>query len=98
MPAASAIEPTLAPIQGAVRAVSSWATTAAPASATMPLPETITLLELKRWAASCGPSEKKRPPIDHDESTASAAYSGELLLLRPNRPAAGGATCGAWPV
>src|SRR5437879_6744294 len=39
----------------------------------MPLPETITLLELKRWAASCGPSEKKRPPIDHDESTARAA-------------------------
>ena len=45
------------------------ATTAAPASATMPLPETITLLESKRWAASCGPSEKKRPPIDQDEST-----------------------------
>ena len=39
----------------------------------MPLPETIALLELKRWAASCGPSEKKRPPIDHDEITASAA-------------------------
>jgi hypothetical protein len=48
MPAASAIEPALAPNQGAVRAVSSWATTAAAASATMPLPETITLLELKR--------------------------------------------------
>jgi hypothetical protein len=56
-----------------VRPVSNWAATAAPASATIPLPETITLLELKRWAASCGPREKKRPPIDHDESTARAA-------------------------
>src|SRR5262245_32241747 len=73
MPAARAIEPAPAPIQGKVGPVSSGATTGGAASATMPLPETIVLLELKRWAASCGPSEKKRPPIDHEESTASAA-------------------------
>src|SRR5262249_44676655 len=73
MPAASAIEPRLAPIEGEGRAVSSWAATAAPASATMPLPEAVTLLVLKRGAASWGASEKKRPPIDQEESTASAA-------------------------
>ncbi len=51
---------------------------------------TITLLESKRWAASCGPSEKKRPPIDHDESTASAA--------RKNGRRATAGTLGCWAV
>ena len=72
VPAASAIEPALAPIQGAF-AVSNCATPADAASATMPLPAAITLLVLKRCAGNCGPSEKKSAPIDHEDRTASAA-------------------------
>ena len=73
IPAARAIEPVLAAIQGAVRAVRSWAIVAAAASATMPLPDTIALLVSNRCPASCGPSEKKRAPIDQEERTARAA-------------------------
>jgi len=42
----------LAPIQGAVRAATSWATIAELASATIPLADTIALVVLKRCAAS----------------------------------------------
>src|SRR6478609_11083161 len=73
VPIARAIEPTLAPIHGAVRPKTSCENAADAVSATMPMLATITSDDPKRCAPSCGPSEKKRPPIDHDESTASAA-------------------------
>ena len=73
IPAASAIDPVLAATQGAVRAVRSWARVAEPASATIPIPETITLVEWNRCRASWGPSEKNRAPIDQEESTAKPA-------------------------
>jgi hypothetical protein len=40
-----------------------------------PCPAGLTITELlwNRLAENCGPSEKNRPPIDHDEMTASAA-------------------------
>src|SRR5207253_8297125 len=71
--AARALEPALLAIQGAVRPVSSCAITAAAARATTPMPDTITLVVLNSCPASCGPSEKKRAPIDQEESTARAA-------------------------
>src|SRR3954447_15106066 len=73
IPIARAIEPALAAIQGAVRAVASWAIVAAAASATMPIPDAMTLVVLSRCAASWGPSEKKSAPIAQEERTASAA-------------------------
>src|SRR5262245_16826061 len=73
IPAARAIEPAPAAIQGAVREVRSWAIEADAASATMPLPDTITLLVSNRCPASWGPSEKNRAPIDQEETAASAA-------------------------
>src|SRR6266852_3659627 len=39
-----------------------------------------------------------RPSPSSGSPASGAAYSAELLLLRPNRPAAGSATCRAWPV
>jgi len=45
IPAARAIDPVLAATQGAVRAVSSWARVAEPASAAIPIPETMMLVE-----------------------------------------------------
>jgi len=73
MPAARAIDPVLAATQGAVRAVRSWARVAEPASAAIPVPETMTLVEWNRWRASWGPSEKNRAAIDQEESTARPA-------------------------
>src|SRR5262245_20738954 len=73
IPAASASEPTLVAIQGALRPDRSCAIVAAAASATTPLPDAIAFVVLKRWAASWGPSEKKSAPIDQEDRTASAA-------------------------
>src|SRR5262249_58172444 len=73
IPAASATEPAPAAIHGAFRPTASCETRAAAERATTPIAATIALLVPKRWPASCGPSEKKRAPIDHEDNTASAA-------------------------
>ena len=56
-----------------MRPNASWATAAEPASTKTPTPATRWSLLWNRLDENCGPSEKNRPPIDHDEMTASAA-------------------------
>ena len=73
VPAASATEPALAPIHGAVRPNTSWPAAADPASTTIPMPARTALVVSNSRTPSPGPSEKNRPPIDHEARTASAA-------------------------
>ena len=64
----------------------SWASAADAASATIPMPDDDHVRRVEQLAESCGPSEKKSAPIDHDESTASAGQH--------ERAADGGGTLG----
>ena len=73
IPTDSATDPAAAPAHGAVRPNTSCATAAEPASTKTPTPATRWSVVWNRFAESCGPSERNRPPIDHDEMTPSAA-------------------------
>jgi hypothetical protein len=73
MPAASAVEPELAPSHGAARRNTSWASAAVRVSRMPPRAAVITLADLNRCAESSAPMEKNRPPIDQEESTAREA-------------------------
>jgi len=73
IPTDSATEPSAAPSHGRPRPNASWATAAEPARANTATPATRWLVVWKSEPASCGPSERKSPPIDQEESTPSAA-------------------------
>jgi hypothetical protein len=73
VPAASATDPPAAPTHGARRPKRSCAAEPQAARTKMLMPVTMWLVVSNRVADSCGPSERNRPPTDHDESTASAA-------------------------
>ena len=68
-PVASATEPAAAPSHGAVRPNRSCAAAPEPASAKTLRPATRWSFVWNRVAESCGPSERNRPPTDHDEMT-----------------------------
>jgi hypothetical protein len=73
IPSESATDPAAAPAHGAPRPKASWAAAADPARAKTHRPGTRWSVVWKRIPESWGPSERKRPPIDHDEMTPSAA-------------------------
>ena len=73
MPEESATDPAAAPAHGGVRPRTICATAAEPASANTGTPATRWLVVWKRSAESCGPSDRNRPPIDHDDMTPRAA-------------------------
>src|SRR3954467_8330059 len=89
VPAASATEPALAPTQGSLRPRTSRPMAADGANTTIPIPARIAFVVSKRREPSPGPSEKKRPPIDQEERTASDESTNgrraEAGAARPQR-------------
>src|SRR5512133_3014299 len=73
MPAESATDPAAAPAHGGVRPSASCATAAEAARAKTPSEATRWLVVWKRSPDSCGPSDRNKPAIDHDDMTPRAA-------------------------
>src|SRR5215211_2333926 len=73
VPAASATDPPAAPTHGARRPNPSCAAEPQAARTNTLMPVTTWFVVWNRLADNCGPSDRNRPPTDHDESTASEA-------------------------
>jgi hypothetical protein len=82
VPAASARDPPEAPTHGARRPNASCEAEPHAASTKTLMAVTMWFVESNRVAESCGPSERNRPPTDHEESTASAARRKGRRTLR----------------